>query len=673
MPGRFDHKKAGQGQELEKDKDLEKDPNKEKKAEADQTKAQGTVGNQALNAMISARAEGSAAPGEGGSGRSVRVAKPHEKEGQDYGGADDAADDAQISLDDLVRSWNPGIKKSEDKARFVEPMPDDDLPPEDPEFLAAVGDIAPDDDLEVTLEHFLQPTVSVVATSLRGWCRAAARFSGSSPGERVLAAALMLPPTLLQSPDARVLLGRSVLACLALQLVAHGQALSHDPDSSDVLVVWMCLELEGRIHRVDNVLVGLEGLTAKLPRAVDLFLERYPGTDPLETLPDPAPTHAGFTLRAALDALCRWEDLEGTIPQIGLAPAVAAPAEADDPLGIDAVIQENTGGPEDVLAGVYLVAIQNAERLASAASVTRLRWVATAFLIEEVAGEIGASLVAPLLTIAEVVDRQIDDALQLLLEVARASQKRSVAPKGVRNGLTRVARQLDQLRSEILDGFSACLCSLLEREPVLPPPIESAQDALDAALDARDPQEALSLLTELGSVAQVLGARAFLRAMCGLDPTVVSESSGQALGAALREGEERWVVPSSLLRAHAMIHAEDFAGVLRLSEGLRATAEARSDGLLLAESAFLEMEARIQLGDSGAVAAIRLDAARACARLGAYGALSLLARWAPPVEDESDYTPFFDYPMDVDEGAASASPPAEGIDPDDLLDGPPDR
>jgi hypothetical protein len=482
----------------------------------------------------------------------------------------------------------------------------------------------------------------------------------------VLAAALLQPPSVLQSSDARVLLGRTALANLALQLVVHAPALAADPDTNDVLVVWMCLELEGRIHRVDNVLFGLEGLTAKLPRARDLWVERHGESEAVEVEPAAGADHAVAALRGALAALCRWEDLEGSVPQLG--PVAPADREDDDPLGLDAILVENTGGPPDPLGGVYLVAVQNAERLAAAASVTRLRWVATAFLVEEVAGELGTTLATSLIGLAEEVDARVDQALQLLLEVARASQKRSVAPKGVRNGLAKVARQLDILRAEVLDGFAVALCGLLEGEPVLPPATEPTGDVLDAALDARDPQEALEVFVDAPPIAQVLGARAVLAAMGGRDPGEVAELAGVALGKALRERDDRWVVPASLVRAHALLAAGDSASVLTMADGLRAHGAARNDGLLIAEAGFLAMEAYLQLDDAEAAASARLECGRACARLGARSALSLLARWTPPIDDDVDYAPFFDYPMTVDDAEevppASQEIGADGLDDD---------
>ena len=306
------HQKPAHQLEQEQEQDQEQEQRQEQ--EPEHARAQNQLGNQAIASMIASRAgqDGVAGDEGGGTGHSIRPRKAHEKEGQDYGG-DDIVDDVPLTLDDLTRSWNPGTRKTDDRPKFVEPMPDDDLPPEDPSFLAAIPGHPGAGPLPriQTLDALLQPSAQVIAASTSGWARAAARWCAPTPGWRALAAVVAGNAAVLQSADARVLPARGAVGALGSCILAASPTLTHSPRLETAALVELCLELEGRAHRVANLIIELEDTANKLPRAADLVRAHIPGSGTVRVRKLPAAVQDPVV--TALGTLAAWTELEDYI------------------------------------------------------------------------------------------------------------------------------------------------------------------------------------------------------------------------------------------------------------------------------------------------------------------------------------------------------------------------
>jgi hypothetical protein len=656
MAGRYDQKKhgpdkPGAAQEQEQDQEVQ-----EQTPEHEQTRSHNTVGNQALSAMMNSRADAPTAGTEGGGGgRSVRRRKEPDKEGVDYGGDGDV-DDVPLSLEDLTASWNPGIRKSDDRPRYVEPMPDDDLPPEDPDWLDAVGAAPHSGPLPrlANIDALLQPSAEIVARSMAGWCRAAGRWAAPSLTWRALAYILDHQAPVLQAPDARVLPARAALGALASCLLSESPAVVASPTIETGALIEFALELEGRAHRVANVINELDDQRAKLPRARDLLQRRLPESSaamrPIQADPDDV-----TVLRRALDALVAWEPLEDNIP--GLAEPPPMPESDEDPLGLDAFLEAELGGPRDVDGELYQAGLQSAEILASAASLTRIRWAAAAALVAEVAELWTGAPTGALLEAAGRVDDAVDGALRLLLEVARASQKRTVPPRGIHNGLRRGARQLDALRQEATLDLARLCAALLPGRSGAPAPVDLRSDPMSAAFYARAPAEALRWLDLLPPDLDRDVAALLVRAAAGHHPVALAELARAVRDRALHEHPVGPLGTAlSILLAHALRHVDALEASAALGEAIQTVGRSRRNGLLVAEGAIIAIEALTAADRRDEAEATRLAAGRLCLDLGGRAGLSLLARWTPPHEEPADFAPFFDYPMDD----ADADAPDDG-------------
>lgn len=650
MAGRYDQKKPGASKpDQQQEQEQEVQQEQEQTQEQEQKRGQASMGNQAIAAMLNARADPSSPDSDGsGSGHSVRRSLRPDKEGVDYGG-EDPIDDVPINLDDLARSWNPTTRKSEDRPRFVEPMPDDDLPPEDPHFLERAYALPSSGSLPRlrNIDALLQPSPQIVARSMAGWARAAARWSGPELSWRAVGALIRQNAALLQDPDARVLPARAALGALGACLLAESPPVRTRPTVETGALIEFCLELEGRAYRVDNLVVELEGQRAKLPRAAALLAERLPPPDVEVPVVEPVAGEIE-ALTAAIDALVRWDPTEPTIPQ--LTEPEPTPDNDEDPLGLDDFMIAELGGPIDPQDALYKTGLQTAERLAAGASITRIGWSAAAVLIAEVAQLWSRAPVANLIALGRALDEAIDGVLKLLLEVARACQKRMVEPRGIRNGLQRGARKLDDVRRQAVRELATLCATLLPGRTDATLPRAARPDPLHSALRERRPKQALDWLANLPATFDRDVTALVMRVIDGLNPTSCMAQLRSLRERALAEATPGPIVTVlTVLLAHAYRHLEFFKQAITLGEAMYAVGRARRNGLLVAEGALMQMECLSALGHHEQAEAVRLTAGRLCIDLGARGALSLLARWTPSEPEPEDFTPFFDYPLKFDD------------------------
>lgn len=601
-------------QEQEQEQEVEKDP------EALETaRMQNQYGNAAIAALVNSETAGA------GAGIEIEPAKRADEEqevAQDFGGEPDPADPGLTELD-LTRSWNPGTTYPTDRPKFVEPMPDDELPPEDRVFIEAVSRrAAPKLPPSTGLDALLQPSPEVLAATLRGFTRGVLRLCGASADRRALAMLAHRSAPLLQDADGRVLVARARVAALAACALMRSPVLGGD--AATAATVDFLLELEGREHRVKAARARLGG-PEELPLAGKLFTSLV-GEPAGRVRPARLPGPATGAFVAAARAMLALDDPEGLVPELR-DPA----GEADDPddaLGLDAVLVAMTGGPRDPAEAVYRAGVQAAERLAAAATQTRVRFAGVAFATAETARLWSAG--APNETLYAVC-RALDDdtaaVLTLLLEIARAAQKRAVPARGLRNGLLRAARSLEQARAQAIERLSQVAGGILPGAGRLGPMDAAPADALAAAWADGNPVAALdALAAEPDGVARD-AAIAFSRLATAEDADAI-RAELRALRRRAADAPYLWAATGTALAACAL-RAGDPDEAARLGAEQRAFAVARRNGVLLADGAIAEMEAHVTRGEADAAFALRLEAGAAAWHLGARGALTLLARWAP--------------------------------------------
>lgn len=610
----------------EKRQDQEEEQEQEVVEEQDQQRAtqQDAFGNQGIAELL-----GLPTVKPGTAGLAIDPQRREEDAVLQYGG-DDVPDDGPLTIDDLVRSWNPSTRRGQDQpVVFDEPL-SGDLPDEDAALLAEVRSDRrrPDLPAHTGIDALVQPSVAAVTTDPGPWAREAARWATGSLVHRTWAHLVSPPAPCLQDAHGRLVHSRVRVAALASLLVLDGPLA---PSTRAAVVPSFCLDLAGRVGAFDRVAALARGLENKLPVARDLLAaalgERRHTAVPGRPLPAAAAAHLAAVVR----------DLVQPPDPAVLVPSAVEPGpaeEADDPLGLDAVVTSLTGGPQDPLAGVYDGLLQAAERMAGLCA--RLRVDAAGLLLavaESCDLWTAGAPVRDLLAVAEHVDAEAQKVLQLLVEIARAVQKRAVPPPGVRNGLRRAARALEQAFSDLPGLVGPVVGGVLPASADVPGVPTWPQDALAAAWADGEPAQALHALGALPASLDRDVAIAWTRAAAErpgaalADEIVALSARAEAQGRALLAGALALSAGPSLLWAGHLDKA------LAVGKAGVAAALVRRNGTWLAASALLEVEARLAGGDAeGARGALR-DATWRCWHVGSPAGLTLLLRWRPPAPE----------------------------------------
>lgn len=590
--------------------------------ESDQTRdaAQDALGNQGVAAML-----GMPSVTPGSAGMSVEPAeRDQEEDGVQYGGDDDVPADGPLTVDDLLRSWNPGTKRGQDATAPVVLEPISDLPDEDRALMAAIRQDPRRPGLPAHggADALLQLSVVAVTTDPGPCAREAARWGTGSLVHRTWARLLAPPAPALQDPHGRLVHSRIRVAALASLLVLDGPA---PQDPGGAAVPGFCLELAGRWSLPDRVLAAVRAADNRLPVAADVLAGLLAGRRDAEVRPSPMSAAASAHLRATLGELVRPSD-----PSALLSGGVEVAAEEDDdPLGLDAIVASMTGGAQDPSAGLWDGFLQTAERMAGLCARLRVDAAATLLAVADVCDLWSAG--APtldLLRIAGQVDAEVGRVLQLLVEVARAIQKRTVPPPGIRNGLRRAAKTIEAVYHQLPAWIDPVVGGVLPpgaRVPPLPPP--APQDALEEAWADGEPLAAVGALRSLPASLERDVAIAWTRAAGGRPAGLADE-----LLALARRAEERPALAAALAisAGPCLLWDGEHDRALALARAHADEAIARRNGSWLAAAGLLEVEARLVAGDpEGATAALR-DTAWRCWHLGAPAALTLLLRWRPP-------------------------------------------
>lgn len=604
-------------QDEEKDKEgADKDANDN---EQKQNTEQNTLGNQALQSqMIGADPGAPGGSGEGGGGGLAMRRAAMDSE-VSYGGDGDGGSDLPLTLEDLVRSWNPGTSKSKDRPSWLEPMPSDELPPEDLAYLERIREDGPRRiTAGFTLDAQLQPSIAVIAASLLDWSHEAMQWCGHGLLERSMAQVVRAGSSFIQDPHGRALNTRARMATIGSLMLQASPALAGTPGAADVAFLRFCLELAGHKRHAEMVRIdpGIEG--KQMPKSNEVFERCFEGP-PRTVEPRPLSEGCSILLRPVLEGIFDMED-----PHVYLPTLEAEPEDPDDdPLGLDALLAELTGGATDPEDALYYAALQAAERIAAATARTRVHTAALAVTIAQVARQYSSgSPTETLKTQCRTLDGASDKTLRLLVEIARAAQKRNVPPRGLKAGLTRAVRGLRGVHQTTLEVFSAVIGGILPGQPsALPTPPDLPTDPLSSAwLDGR-PAEAIPWLTSLDDTPEHRAAILLHQAAAGdrvatLGPAMIevaSELPSPHLAAALRV----FASPCLVAGGHTEL-------ALAVCEQHLELATRRRNGALLTDAALTGMEANPADAD-----ALWHRAGRLAFQLGDPGALTMLARYRP--------------------------------------------
>jgi hypothetical protein len=616
--------KNGNAQDRDREQREEKEETAQKEVEPEHARLQNQMGNQGVNALIATQN----AAGGGRGGVEVEMAKrPAEvdKEGQDYGGIDDGDPFAAgLGDSDLFAGWTPGTTQPTERAEFIEPMPEDALPPEDEAFLAAAhgSPTAVVESIPPTLEMYLQPSLPTLTRSMRGWGQALQRWSTEDALLTVWAHTLIHPPPLLQAPDGRALLSRARTASLATLLAASLPALrSASPGAAQAITLHA--ELESCAWAVRSPRLTDVDPRSR-PTATDLFIRGV--GEPRGTLENRFP---GVAMHAALDealrGLLRLADPLDLVPRLA-PPSASDPDDDDDPYGVEAVLREMTGGEKDPSEAPQRAIIQGAERLAGGLQLTRYRFAGVAVAVREALSIVGLETDSTLLSVLSVVDESTQALLQRLRTVARAAQQRQQSTASASEQLGAIARELGHMHTEARQLLIEVVGGAMPDAPLLltadgPPPawrlaLEDGQtspslESLLALPRSRHRDVAIAL-TEFSTAVDPDGWTSRFQRLLLPESSEPLDRALQhwATACALRSGawDDAFQRATSNVRHHAT-RRNGVGGAAATLDGIEA---------LHAQQAPRERDEW------------RHAAARAMHDRGWTAAVSLIARWAPP-------------------------------------------
>ena len=596
------------------------------------SRQQALLGNQAVMDILSS-----------GGGIDIEVPElairhDSDKESGQFGGEDEPIDDGPLTSLELTRSWNPGTKKITDRTAFAEPMPDDDLPPEDEAFVRRVRGLPLGAPLPPAqgLDALVQPSTRVVAASLAAWARGVETWTDGSLLHRAAFRAFAPSAPFLQDPHGSVLIARARVGALGTWLLLDCPVLASGANVATAALVDFCLELHGRQGVVQDVRVDAASHKG-LPVAAEILAERLQSEAHGHVRAEPPEGPVADALLRTLTWLLDFEELAGLIPKLD-APEPNGP-DPDDPLGLDAILEEMTGGPVDIpAAATYQAALLGAERLANASASTRVQFAGTGLAIADVARlwSSGAP-VANLLHAMSLIDREVQRCLQLLVEIGRACKGRTVPPAGLHNGLRRAARAIDGVRSGGRDLLSGIVAGILPPGAVVPPlDFDEPDDPLSQAWADGLPGDAVPWLQSLPDSLDRDAAVVFTRAAAGADAASLLPQLDALEKRAEAMGRPAIARMASVCRGPCLLATERLDEALDLAHAGIEIGTTRRNGMTLAEAALLGIEALHRKGDGAGADDLRLHAGQRLWHMGADAGLTLLARWAPPSSEPEE-------------------------------------
>lgn len=464
----------------------------------------------------------------------------------------------------------------------------------------------------------MQPDGSAVCGELRPYLSQAGRSGTISILHRSWYYLLYPVAPVLMVPR-RPVLGRARVAALASLLLVDGGLLSGwGAGREPLLATLLDLACRGRwVQKAREVAVSRP---SGLPSAVFIADTLLSGFGPGTVKAHPLPRDARGHFRALVGELLGVLQPAHVTPSLG-DPARDLPDEARFPL--ERVYDRGTRACERLACTCARVQVHAAGVAAAIAEATN-PWLNGAPV-----HELRAALVQ--------LDEEIGWALELLAELARAIQRRSVQPAGIRNGLRKVATAVDQAILELIEAIEPLLGGAIPATPDLWPPINAAGlgDPLAEAWNKQEPAAAVPwLLGQSPSVDRdlaVIFTRAGAGVFAGLGVELFMLSRRPELAS-----RPTLFLAANLVAASAALHDKSYEPALILSQETYDLAYKRRNGVLLAAAALGTIEAYFRLGQPDRAEEVRLDALRACIQLRSGAGFTLLLRWRPDDEPEED-------------------------------------
>jgi len=607
--------------------ELQEEQQQQVEAEVEQLRdtQQDQLGNQEIATMLGLP---SVAPGS--AGLSVEGDERDFDQGFQFGGDDD--DPVPVygpqTLADLTREWNKGTQRGRDTHTFREPMPGEALPPEDEALAARIRadpdhpDLPPPD----TVDALLQPSEAVIGGDIGSWLREAMRWAGGELPQRTLGHAILPAAPPLLDPHGRVFLARARSAAIATLIMRDGPVLRQAQSPEVTGFVDVCLELAGQRHTVLDVWWRAQQAQLKLPVAAKVLggelAGRRGGPGREAELAPSAQDHVVAVLKDLVD-LPSATTLVPFVPEL----TQSAEEEDNDPLDLDAVLDQFTGGRPDPLESLYAAVTHGAERLASAVARSRVRIAGVSRALCEVGDQwIAGAPVAKVLALARHVDDQSGRILTLIVEIAQAARKRSVDPQGIRNGLRRAAKMIDKLVRTTLKALAKLVGGLLPTVPEVPEVfVPDPDDPLVGAWGDGAPADALPWLATQPEGWDREASLLFTRVGAGEAATTLADPL-LAL-ADTPDARPHLAEAARVIAGSCLLWSERHQDALAVAKHHVALGRSRRNGLLMASGALLAMEVYDRRQEHAALEALRYEVAKDAWHMGQRAAFALMVRW----------------------------------------------
>ncbi|MEQ1570789.1 MAG: hypothetical protein ABMA64_34490, partial [Myxococcota bacterium] len=438
--------------------------------------------------------------------------------------------------------------------------------------------------------------------------------------------------SVLADPEGRTLFTRARVAALSNLLLVDGGLLDGADGARRAPMAATLVEIAARSRAIDAAAEFARAGESRLPQAADLVRQllegRREGKVELAELPPGVLAH----LAAVITDLTQLGSAANLVPSLQEPEPLLD--DDPDPLGLDDLLVASTGGPTDRLAGVYDTALAAAEKLAAACAGSRVRGAGALAAVGSVCEPwTSGTPLDQLHGVARALDAEVMKVLQLLVEIGRAAQKRSVPPPGIRNGLRRAARTIDQIAAGLAVEIAPLLAGVVTGGPDWPPPpLPGPPDRLSEARGEGQLDEAVAVFDRSPPGFERDVARAFARAAVGGRKGHGAELIRLAERA--DEGRSALAAAVSLVAGAAAFHDGDDEAAERLAADLARRGRARRNGLLVAAATLLAIEVHHRAGRHDRAEAERFAGARTCYRMGSAGGFTLVLRWTPPEEPE---------------------------------------
>lgn len=636
--GRFDTKKRANEpiqQQQESDQELEEVALEGK--EPEYARQQNHIGNQAVSSIIASKAS-QMSSNDGPAGVDVAHAitqEEGEKVSAEFGGDDEPADPGPLTIAPSAFSKNPALKKFKDRQALRRYMPDDRLPEPDPVFEEATKHAFRGDTVPKTLakDSLLQPSRTVVASSLAAWSTGVAYWAGNGIAERCIAQFITHPPPCIQDSQGRVLIGRTRVASAALALVSCSPTVERPADDFTCSFISYCLELIGRRRNLEEFrITALSDEKIRLPVAAKLLMPHLVGNTyqrPPKPLNDDAKNSLDHFIREVIDP---WDPFS-FLPNFSADRDTTD--DSDDPLNLDAIMNEMLGPAKDQEEFLLEAALTAAENLATECARLRIQVAGTAVIIGHLSELwVSGSPDKMLMLCATRVDTAVRDALKLLVDIAGAAKRREVAVSGLETGLQHAAKRVKQVTATAVNGFVEAIATVLSGSPILILDTTEINDPLSAAWGDSRPAEAYEWLATLPPTLETKVAMLLTRADMGLSAPSLLQEALTVRREAKEQGSYLYAHVATLISANGYLQGGNPAEAINLARELRQEAWSRRNGIGVATAAMYELEALTALGETDRRSEVHLAAGRQTWKIGADAALSLLARWQPAEDDE---------------------------------------